>query len=285
MASYRFCRSDDVLLIAQAHNACYRPHFVGLPAMSTEDLRSAAREIDVWTSSCMVAVAGEDPIAVLLATKREQEALIWRVGVHPDHLRQGHGRHLMTSLSSKLAILGPPKMVAEVPESLQGACAFLEACGWRREVEYTDFVLRDPAARGESIEPSDLVIPTTIDELIANEAFDAAARRCWARSPATLVNRKESIRGLAVASDVRIEAYVLFDESGGERHLLALGCENEARREMWLSLLVGRCAGTDPRPLRLKRAHPGEVPFELLRSCGFEPLERTIGYGSEPAPG
>ena len=31
--------------------------------------------------------------------------------------RQGHGRHLLTSLSSKLAILGPPRMVAEVPET------------------------------------------------------------------------------------------------------------------------------------------------------------------------
>ena len=255
--------------------------------MTPDDVKLASREIDLWTSSCMVAVAGEDPIAVLLATKREQEALIWRVGVHPDHLRQGHGRHLMTSLSSKLAILGPPKMVAEVPESLQGACAFLEACGWRREVEYTDFVLREPAARGESVEPSDLVIPTTIDELIANEAFDATARRCWARSPATLVNRKDSIRGLAVASDVRIEAYLLFEElpSGGERRLLALGCADEGQREMWLGLLLRQFAGADRRPVLFEQVHPHEIPFELLKSRGFELGVRTLGYATEPTPG
>ncbi len=228
----------------------------------------------------MVAADGDDPIAVLMATKREHQALIWRVGVHPEHLRQGHGRHLMTSLSSKQAILGPPKMVAEVPQSLKGVCAFLEACGWRREVEYTDFVLRDPAARGESVEPSDLVIPTTIDELIANEAFDAAAHRCWARSPATLVNRKDSIRGLAVASDVRIEAYLLFEE----RRLLALGCADEDRREVWLGLLLRQFGGADPRPALFERAHPGEVPFELLRSCGFEPSTRSLGYVTEPTP-
>ncbi len=234
----------------------------------------------------MVAVAGEDPIAVLLATKRDQESLIWRVGVHPDHLRQGHGRHLMTSLSSKLAILGPPRMVAEVPESLPDACAFLEACGWRREVEYTDFVLREPAARGKSVEPSDLVIPTTIDELIANEAFDASARRCWARSPATLVNRKQSIRGFAVASDVRIEAYLLFEEppSGGERRLLALGCADEGKREMWLGLLLRQFAGADRRPVLFDRVHSEEVSFDLLRSCGFEPSTRTLAYATEPTP-
>ena len=234
----------------------------------------------------MVAVSGEDPIAVLLATKREHETLIWRVGVRPDRLRQGHGRHLMTSLSSKLAILGPPRMVAEVPEALPGACSFLEACGWRREVEYTDFVLREPAARQESVEPSDLVIPITIDELIANEAFDAAARRCWARSPATLVNRKESIRGLAVASDVRIEAYLLFEEppSGGERRLLASGCADRERRDVWLGLLLRQFGGADPRPVLFERVHPDEISFELLRTCGFEASTRTLGYATEPTP-
>jgi len=234
----------------------------------------------------MVAVAGEDPIAVLLATKREHETLVWRVGVHPDHLRRGHALHLLTSLSSKLAILGPPRMLAEVPESLTGACALLEACGWRREVEYTDFVLRDSSLGAKSVEPSDLVIPITLDELIANEAFDAAARRSWARSPATLVNRKESIRGLAVASDVRIEAYLLFEEppSGGERRLLALGCADESRREMWLGLLLRQVLSADPRPALFERVHPDEVSFELLRSCGFEPSARTLGYATVPAP-
>ena len=226
---------------------------------------------------------GDDPIAVLMATKRDREALIWRVGVHPDHQRRGHGRHLMTSLSSKLAILGPPKMLAEVPQGLTAACALLEACGWRRGTEYIDFLL----AHREPVEPSDLVIPVTVDELIANDAFDETARRCWSRSPATLVNRKESIRGLAVASDVRIEAYLLFDEppSGGERRVLALGCADEDRREVWLGLLLRQFAGADPRPALFERVHPDEVPFELLRSCGFEPSTRTLGYATEPTPG
>jgi hypothetical protein len=230
----------------------------------------------------MVAVAGDDPIAVLMATKREHESLIWRVGVHGDHQRQGHARHLLTSLSSKQAILGPPKMLAELPASLTGPRALLEACGWRRETEYTDFLL----ARSEPAVPSDLVIPITIDELIANDAFDKTAQRCWARSPATLVNRKESILGIAVASDVRIEAYLLFEEppSGGERRLLALGCADEDRREVWLGLLLRQFGGADPRPALFERVHPDEVPFELLRSCGFEPSTRTLAYATEPTP-
>jgi len=251
-----------------------------------EDLKRACREIDVWTSSCMVVVSGDEPIAVLVATKRKDETLIWRVGVRPDRLRLGHGSHLITSLSSKAAILGPPRMVAEVPQALQGACSFLEACGWRREVEYTDFVLPAAAAGKQSVQPSDLVIPITIDELISNEAFDAAARRCWARSPATLVNRKASIRGLAVASDVRIEAYLLFEEpsSGGQRRVLACGCADVQRREVWLGLLLRQFCGADPRPALFERVHPAEIPFELLQSCGFEASTRTVGHAIDPTP-
>jgi len=248
-----------------------------LPELTPDDLKRASREIDLWTSSCMIATAGPDSIAVLIATKREHETLVWRIGVHPDHQRQGHAGHLLTSLSSKAAILGPPRMLAEVPQNLVAARALFEACGWRQEIEYTDFVL----ARGEPVEPSNLVIPVTLDELIANDAFDPAARRCWDRSPATLINRKKSIRGLAVASDVRIEAYLLFEE----RRLLALGCADEDRREVWLGLLLRQFGGADPRPALFERAHPGEVPFELLRSCGFEPSTRSLGYVTEPTPG
>ena len=120
MSSYRFCRTDDMQLLADAYNACYRPHFDGLAEMTVERFKGLIRELDLWCSSCMVASdeAGR-PIGVLLAGKREQEKenLIWAVGTHPDHLRQGHARHLMTSLSSKLAILGPPRLLAELPRT------------------------------------------------------------------------------------------------------------------------------------------------------------------------
>ena len=66
----------------------------------------------------MVAFSGSDPIGVLIGAKRPSGTLVHKIAVHPDHRRQGHGRHLLTSLGSKLAILGPPRMVAEVPETL-----------------------------------------------------------------------------------------------------------------------------------------------------------------------
>jgi len=284
VASYRFCRTDDLPLLAQAYNACCRPHDPALPALTVDDLKRAAREIDLWASSCMVAQDGADPVGVLLAAKREEETLIWRVGVHPEQLRRGHAMHLVTSLGAKLAILGPPKLVAELPAEREDLRAFFEACGYEPEVEYSDFILRDPPAVSEA---SDLVIPITLDELIANEAFDAGPGFCWSRAPKTLINRKTSLGGYAVASAERIEAYLLHDgdEGSPERRLLALGCADPSRSEMWLGLLMRHYAGSDSRSVGFERVHPKEVPYDLLDRLGFESTGRvTIRHSRRAGP-
>ena len=89
----------------------------------------------------MVAFSGADPIGVLIGAKRASGTLVHKIAVHPDHLRQGHGRHLLTSLGSKLAILGPPRMIAEVPETLAAACGLFAATGYTHEAVLTDYVL------------------------------------------------------------------------------------------------------------------------------------------------
>src|SRR5687767_5685770 len=93
----------------------------------------------------MVAFSGADPIGVLIGAKRPGGTLVHKIAVHPDHVRQGHGRHLLTSLGSKLAILGPPRMVAEVPETLSPAVALFSATGYVEEAILTDYVLDGPA--------------------------------------------------------------------------------------------------------------------------------------------
>jgi len=109
MSSYRFCRTDDIGLLVDALNRCRAPHFPGEPPMTPAAFKRSIRDLQVWCSSCMIAFAGADPIGVLIGAKRPTATLVHTIAVHPDHLRQGHGRHLLTSLGSKLAILGPPR--------------------------------------------------------------------------------------------------------------------------------------------------------------------------------
>jgi ribosomal protein S18 acetylase RimI-like enzyme len=134
MVAYRFCRPDDIPLLVAAVNRCYDAHFPADPPLTIDGFRREMREAQLWPSNCMVATSGGEPVAVVLGTKAPSEVHVRRIGVAPGHQRHGHGRHLLESLGSKLAVLGPPRLVAEVPAGLGGALAFFAAIGWREEV-------------------------------------------------------------------------------------------------------------------------------------------------------
>src|SRR5919107_874281 len=139
MSAYRFCRTDDIALLVNALNRCWAPHVPGEPPMTAMAFKRSIRDLQVWCSSCMVAFSGSDPIGVMIGAKRASGTLIHTIAVHPDHRRQGHGRHLLTSLSSKLAILGPPRIIAEVPATLVAAGGLFSATGYLRDAVLTDY--------------------------------------------------------------------------------------------------------------------------------------------------
>jgi ribosomal protein S18 acetylase RimI-like enzyme len=278
VSSYRFCRSDDVPLLVEAYKRCYRVHFPELPELTVDGFKRWIRRLDVWTSSCMVAASGSEPIGVLVAGKRPDANLVFRVGVAPGHQRHGHASHLMSSLAQKLAILGPRRMVAELPEESGAARRFVERCGYEVEDRFTDFEHPGGAARPRGIE---LAFPVTVDELQAGDALASGAGRSWLRSVEALVRGADELRGLALASDVRIEAFVLYREpERGPIEVLGLSCVDEGKRDRWLrTLLVGLCAA--PRAVRLVRLDDGDPPGDLIESWGFRPAGRTLSYVTE----
>jgi GNAT superfamily N-acetyltransferase len=295
LSSYRFCRTDDVSLLVDALNRCWLPYFPDEPPVTPASFKRSIRDLQVWCSSCMVAFAGADPIAVLIGAKRPSGTLIHKIAVHPDHCRQGHGRHLLTSLSSKLAILGPPRMVAEVPETFAAACGLFSASGYVREAMLTDYVLERPvqSERGSGAPVEGFVIPVTVDDLAANGLLGEApptpsvsARQvdtqvCWERSVETLTARKDEITGLAVASDERIEAYLLYVERGQEEaEIVALRSfvdDGSARLAQLLSQLHGHGMATFHFP----KAHPTEISQAFLETLGFRPARGHRLYAAK----
>ena len=247
VSAYRFCRTDDIGLLVDALNRCWAPHFPDEPPTTPASFKRSIRDLQVWCSSCMVAFSGSDPIGVLIGAKRPSGTLIHKIAVHPDHVRQGHGRHLLTSLGSKLAILGPPRMVAEVQETFDAACGLFSASGYAQETFLTDYVLHPTAhttrrgGPGEPVEPDapevigGFVIPVTVDDLAANGLLEEAhSPVCWERSVETLTARKDDLAGLAVASDERIEAYILYTPGPTMRWA--------GRRRLWRSARLSRTA-------------------------------------------
>jgi GNAT superfamily N-acetyltransferase len=288
VTSYRFCRSDDIGLLADALNRCWSPYFPDEPPMTPAAFKRSIRDLQVWCSSCMVSFSGSDPIGVLIGAKRPSGTLVYKIAVHPDHRRQGHGRHLLASLGSKLAILGPPRIIAEVPETLVPACELFRASGYVREVLLTDYVLeRDDHAAGVGGMADDLggryVIPVTVDDLVANGLLgEAEPQVCWGRSIETLTARKGEITGLAVASDERIDAFVLYAEAGPMAEILSLRTVIEdggARVKQLFARL--RAQGT----FRFSKVHPSEISKELLETLGFRPAGEHLLYAAKAQSG
>ncbi len=278
MPAYRFCRSDDIALLTDALNACYVVHFPDQEPLSTADFMREIRELNVWSSSCMVASADRDPIAVVTGAKRERETLIHRIGVHPDFLRQGHARHLLGSLSQKLAVLGPPRLVAEVPEDLPVVRSLFEAVGYRAEQRFADFTLAKPlappAATGE-------VSPASLDDLLRYQALDPSLSRSWERALETLQNRKDQIRGLAIASDTRVEACVLFRDllQLGRREIVGLGGADVG---VLLEIVLRVACQAGSMAVTIPRISSEEISWDRLESMGFHRQRTYTRYVGIP---
>ncbi len=291
MSAYRFCRTDDIGLLVDALNRCWAPYFPEQPQMTAALFKRSIRDLQIWCSSCMVAFAGSDPIGVLIGAKRPHATLIHKIAVHPDHLRQGHGRHLLTSLSSKLAILGPPRIAAEVPEPFAHASELFRASGYVQEAVLTDYELQidenDAGTRPQRAPQSGpsrmgFVIPVTVDDLAANGLLgESYPQTCWARSVETVTARKGEIAGLAVATDEQIEAYILYAkrDEDGEAEIVSLRAfvdDGGGRLDQLLSQLRSQVTHSWFFP----KVHAAEISNQLLHTLGFRPVGTHLVYAA-----
>jgi GNAT superfamily N-acetyltransferase len=310
MSAYRFCRTDDIGLLVDALNRCWAPYFPEEPPETAVSFKRSIRDLQVWCSSCMVAFSGSDANGVLIGAKRRSSTLVHKIAVHPDHRRQGHGRHLLASLGSKLAILGPPRIVAEVPDTLVPARELFAASGYVEDARLTDYVLEMPAlsehGSGEAglMRVEGFVIPVTIDDLAANGLLgEDHPQVCWERSVETLTARKDNLAGLGVASDERIEAYVLYVARAMDPPTFAPSRERELRRDLAgalaeagteilslrsfiddggarLQQLLSELGARGSRSFRFPKVHPAEISKELLETLGFRPAGGHLLYSA-----
>ncbi|HEY0553106.1 MAG TPA: GNAT family N-acetyltransferase [Thermoanaerobaculia bacterium] len=261
MTAYRFCRSDDMGLLVEAHERCRGPEDAGEPALDRDGFKRLVRDLDLWCSSCMVAFEGREPVGVLLGAKRAEATLVYALRVHPQHRRREHGRHLLTSLSQKLAILGPPRLVAEVPADREAACAAFAACGWTIGSRLTDW-RRQVSVNSAPSGAREALAPVSVEDLEAAGLL-GTGRRCWQRDLPALEKHKEHLSGLACHSPDRIEAWALWDETGT---LWAAGAASGPFGRIGLSVILDEINS----PVLLPRATPEELDADLLAELGFE---------------
>jgi hypothetical protein len=253
-----------------------------MPELTVEGFRREMKRLDVWPSNSMVAVMGEEPGAVSIGTKREREVMVHRIGVAHEHQRQGHGRHLLTSLSQKLAVLGPPRLVAEVPEAAPGACAFFEAVGYEQETVLQDHFRKAPP---KTAPDQELFGPVTVDELESVGLLAGGGGRAWCRQPETLRNRATELTGVALASPDGVAAWALAAPEEAQLEILAVGPEGDSEAiTSLLGFLLDHLQARWGLPLSLPRLAPDELAPELLSTLGFSPGARYRRYTAEAQP-
>jgi hypothetical protein len=143
----------------------------------------------------------------------------------------------------------------------------------------TDYVLDRPSERPESPPPlgaGRVVIPVTVDDLQANGLLEARPGLCWERSPETLTARKADVRGLGVATDEGIEAFVIHTDAGEVLTLGSLvddggGC---------LAHLLSIAGRHGPPAFTFAKADPQGPEVKWLGSLGFQPAGEWLVFGA-----
>ena len=128
------------------------------------------------------------------------------------------------------------------------------------------------------------MIPVTVDDLAANGLLgEADPQVCWERAVETLTARKDDIAGLAVASDERIEAYLLYGARSRRTEIVSLRTfiEDGGAR---LKQLLSRLRAQGMRTFRFPKVHPAEISKELLETLGFRPAGAHRLYAATPRP-
>ena len=284
MPAYRFCRTDDMPFLVDALNACYVVHFPDQAPFSVADFRQEMHDLNIWASSCMAASENGEPIAIVTGAKREHETLVHRIGVHPDFLRQGHAQHLLESLSHKLSVLGPPRVVAEVSDDQPAVRSLFEAVGYKAERSFTDFVLAEPLAPPSAASG---VEPIGLDSLLSSGALDASVSRSWERALETLQNRKDQVEGLAITSNTRLEAYALYRDLPEEarREIVSLGGAHQPNgtdAHGHLEQVVRAACQAGSLQVTIPRVSCEEIAGADLESMGFRRGRTYTGYADLP---
>ena len=280
MTAYRFCRTDDMARLVEAHNRCWLPHHPGEPELTLERFKRWVREQHLWCSSCLIAFEGQEPVGFSFGCKRERETLLLRLAVHPDHLRRGHGRHLLTSISSKLAILGPPRLVAEVPEEAAAARALFRACDYTEEATLQDWRLEDPSFLTPApTGPAGLLVPVSPADLAANGLLAEAPGVPWERAAATLLAMGDRLSGLGLVREEQVAAHVLCMTTAAGTRILALSGA-DADCDTLLKAAVERTPG----PWTIPKCAGTELEASWLSTRGFRPGSRFVRVAATARP-
>lgn len=282
MPSFRFCRPDDIPLLVDSVNRCYDVHFPYTSALTLEGIKREVKQLNLWSSSCMLALDDKDPVGVLIAAKREASSLILRLGIHPNYRGNDYGHHLVTSLIDKMAVLGPPLLTVVIPDERKDLGAFFEKLEFTAHRNYWDFSTTTSLTPPTSsqwiipVEPKDLEDRYLRKAEEDNRSDDTLL--AWDRRTQTLNNLKKEIKGIGIPDVDGIAAYLFYIDQGSLVKILGLGCKNQEKETMLLGLLIKHLSTTISSSIEIPKLSTHEVDFSFLETISFRKTQSYTEY-------
>ncbi|AWT59152.1 MAG: hypothetical protein DF168_00332 [Candidatus Moanabacter tarae] len=291
MPSFRFCRPDDSSLLIEATNQAFNIHFPRLVPITEEKFKREIKELDLWTSSCVLASEDGKPIGVLIAAKREEAATILRLGVVPRFQGHGYGSHLVASLKDKMSVLGPALLTVEITENQAGLITFFQKLGFELEDEYYDFMFQSELE--ESSLP-ELVSEIGVDDLGSRFLHSSDGEfqvgegfLAWMRQTQTIINQKNSVRGLGIPDLDGFAAYLYYREiqgsgaceGGSYVEIVAIGCRIREKATILCGILIRYLLSQIQSRILVPRLSKSEISYDILEEIGFVRGARILRYG------
>jgi len=289
MASFRFCRTDDVDLLVRAIHVGYAPYFMDEQMITSEDFKREIKEVNIWTSSCMVATEGKDPFGVLVVAKRDNCSLVTRLGIHKDYRGHKYASQMLISLRDKMAILGPPDLAVELPVERKDLIQFFQSVGFAGEGQemFCDYVLGvTPDSRG--LEAAIIEMDGDGLEEMGGRFLTAGLQEsdlAWFRQSRTLISSPETIRGIGIAGMEGADAYLFYTKgrnlpSHGLRatpypdnviEIVAMGSRAPEKANVYFRNLITTASDElGAGRFIIPKLALGEVPSGIFESIGFE---------------
>jgi len=274
MASYRFCRPDDIPLLVQAMNDCYCIHYSENASehrsWNLSRFKQAMHEYDLWPGCCALTFDGAQPISILVSAKRNDRVNVLYIATHPKYLRQGHASHMLESMSKKLAILAPNTvMEVLVPSNNSSAIPLFEAKQYKFTRRYSNFQLNhfkfDLDIKSES-----LIQPATVGDLRELSFFQPSQEVVWERNQRSTIQCAKRIQGYTIPTVDGLIAYLLFCKNKETTDIIGLDCERNKNPKQLYPLLLSKLVKNSSNEIVFQKVCEEEISYELLDELGFE---------------
>ncbi|OVE82098.1 hypothetical protein BVY03_02285 [bacterium K02(2017)] len=284
MASYRFCRPDDVSLLVKAINNCYPVHYSKESKESRlwdEVLfKKYMHEWDLWPGCCVVATHDGEPISVLIAAKRDKNVRLMVVATQPNFVREGHASHLLDSLRQKLNILAPGTCIeALIPDQRQDLQAFFMSQNYELNQSYLDYNIVSDQLIDDSNQNL-LCQKIDVAELEEIAFFQNRDHISWEQKARSMIKGAKNINALSIPSVDGFIAYVLYEQGANAKQadILGFGSDVEQAKPLLYTKLFLELKKLGYQTACIRRLNKKDDDQVLLKEIGFKETQEYHLY-------